>query len=87
MADSKSEQTIVTLSKSLEYDKAEKAASDFAANELNSDEGMTILMNKLDSEFQNETIDEAYEMYSKLINFIRKDHCDMSDYILGFENI
>ena len=87
MADSKSEKTIVTLSKSLEYDKAEKAASDFAANELNSDEGMTILMNKLDSEFQNETIDEAYEMYSKLINFIRKDHCDMSDYILGFENI
>lgn len=84
----KSEQGIVILLESLEHDvKAQKTASDFTVNELNSDEGMKILMNKLDSIFQNETTDEAYEAYIKFLNLTRKDHCDMSDYVLEFENL
>ena len=84
----KSEQGIVILLESLEHDvKAQKTACDFTINELNSDEGMKILMNKLDSIFQNETTDEAYEAYIKFLNLTRKDHCDMSDYVLEFENL
>ena len=84
----KKEQAIVIMLKSLENNaKAEKAVSEFTAAELNTDEGMELLITKLDSIFQNETIDEAYDTYSKFINFSRKEDSDMNDYIIEFEHL
>ena len=79
----KKEQAIVVLLESLDNNtKAEKTFSEFTATELNSDGGMA----KLDSVFQSETIDEAYETYPKFINILRQVNNDMGDYIIEFEH-
>ena len=48
---------------------SEKAVDHLTAMELNTDNGMKTLLNKLDSVFQSEAIDEAYNVYSMFINF------------------
>ena len=48
---------------------------------------MKLLIDKLDSIFQSETIDEAYSTYSKFINFSRKENIEMSDYIIEYEHL
>ena len=58
---------------------AEKAVSKFTATELNRDEGMILLILKLNSIFQIETTDEAYDTYSKIFNFTRQENIDMND--------
>ena len=66
--------------------KAEKAVSEFTATELNSEEGMELLTAKLDCVFQSETIGEAYETYSKFINFLLQEN-NMGNYIIEFEHL
>ena len=53
--------------------KAEKAASEFTAAESIIDEGIELLISKLNSILQSKMIDEAYDTYSKLINFSHKE--------------
>ena len=66
----KKEQAIVVLLESLDNNtNTEKAVSEFTAAKINSDASMELLIAKLDSVFQSETTDEAYETYSKFINF------------------
>ena len=66
----KKEQAIVVLLESLDNNtKTEKAVSEFTAAKINLDASMELLIAKLDSVFQSETTDEAYETYSKFINF------------------
>ena len=66
----KKEQAIVVLLESLDNNtKTEKAVNEFTAAKINSDASMELLIAKLDSVFQSETTDEAYETYSKFINF------------------
>ena len=48
---------------------SEKAVDHLTAMELNTDNGMKTLLNKLESVFQSEAIDEAYNVYSMFINF------------------
>ena len=58
--------------------KAENAVGEFNAAELNTDEGMEILIAKLDS---------IYYTSSKFINFSRKENGDMNEYIIEFEHL
>ena len=48
---------------------------------------MELLTAKLDSVFQSETIDEAYEACSKFINFSRQENNDMGDSKNEFEHL
>ena len=74
----KKEQAIIVLLESLDNNtKAEKAVSEFNGTELNSDGGMELLTAKLDNVIQSETINEAYETYSKVINFSQQENNNM----------
>ena len=63
--------------------KAEKAVSDLTPTDLNTDQGMNLLLDKV---FQSETIDEAYSTYSAFISFKRTDQMNMSD-IVEYEHL
>ena len=67
--------------------KAEKAVSELTASELNTNNGMDILIRKLDNVFQSETIDEAYSTYSNFINYKRDDDKVISDYNREYEHL
>ena len=67
--------------------KAEKAVSDLTATDLNTDQGMSFLYEKLDKVFQSETIDEAYRTYSAFISFKRTDQMNISDYTVEYEHL
>ena len=49
--------------------------------------GMDLLIAKLDSVFQSETIDEEYETYSKFINFSWQENSNTGHYIIEFEHL
>ena len=84
----KEEQAIVVLLESLDCNaKAEKAVSELTANELNTNEGMNLLITKLDNVFLSETIDEAYNTYSKIINYKRNDDENITDYVIEYEHL
>ena len=67
--------------------KAGKAIDQLTPTELNADDGMETLPNKLDSVFQSEAIGEAYNIYSMLINFSRAENVDINEYILEHEHL
>ena len=78
---------IIVLLDSLEGNaKAEKAVVDLSASQLNNDGGLNVLFAKLDLVYK-EAVDEAYNVYSKFINFSKSDKMNMTDYILEFELI
>ena len=84
----KEEQAIIVLLESLDCNsKAEKAVSELTVNELNTSDGMNILFGKLDIVFQSETIDEAYNTYSKFINYKQNEDEDINDYIIEYEHL
>ena len=84
----KNQQTIIIFLESLEGNpKAGKAVSDLTATDLNTDQGMNLLFEKLDKVFPSETIVEAYSMYSAFISFKRTGQMNMSDYILEYEHL
>ena len=51
---------------------AEKAVSELTAVELNVENGLNLLLEKLDKVFQEEIIDEAYNVYSSFINLSKR---------------
>ena len=77
----KEEQTIIALLESLDCTtKAEKAISELTGNELKTNDGMKIVIGKLDNVFHTETIDEACNAYSKFTNFKINEVKDISYY-------
>ena len=82
----KEEQVIVVLLDSLEGNsKAEKATANFTDTDLFCADGLQKLIEKLDSVFKSEKVDEAYEAYSKFTKFERISVMTIEDYILDFE--
>ena len=67
--------------------KAEKALSELTATDVNTKNGLTILMETLDNVFESEKIDEAYLTYSKFINFHKSHKISMTNYIIEFEHL
>ena len=56
---------IVLLQSLLENKKAEKTVSALTTVEHHTDNGMKLLIEKLDNTFQSEVIEDAYSMYQK----------------------
>ena len=84
----KNEETIIVRLESLDNNiKAEKAIDQLAATILNTGDGMVTLLNKLDSVFQSEGIDEAYNVHSLLINFTRAENVNINEYILEYKHL
>ena len=83
----KKEQAIVVLLEALEGNqKAEKAVSNLTATQLNVDDGLKVLLDKLDIAFQAETTDDAYSAYTEFNNYKKGHSTSMNDdYILEFE--
>ena len=80
----KKERAIIVLLDALEGNvKAKKAVQDLRVEELNTTDGMNILLNKLDVVFKIEKVDEAYNAYSKFITF--QKHSEMM--IVEYEHL
>ena len=54
-------------------ERAEKAVSEPTATDLNTEDGLNVLFQKLDWFFESEKIDEAYSVYSNFIKFHKVD--------------
>ena len=67
------EQGIVVFLDSLDGNaEAEKAVSELTAAELNVENGLNLLLEKLGKAFQEEITDEAYNVYSSFINLSKR---------------
>ena len=83
----KKEQRIILL-QSLNGDKkAEKVVGHLTADMLFNDNGLNIVLEKLDAIFQSEKIEDAYFTYSNFSNFKRQQNMTIHDYIIEFENL
>ena len=81
------EQGIIALLQSLNgNEKAEKAVSNLTAQMLYNNNGLDILLEKLDAIFQSEEIEDAYHTYSKFSSCKRQLNMSMNDFITEFEN-
>ena len=67
--------------------KAEKAVAGIKANEPNVESGLKLITDKLDKVFLEETVDEAYKVYSDFINDNKTVEMTVSQYILEFEHL
>ena len=66
----KEQQAIIVILESLEGNvKSEKAVSESTATDVNNENGMKLLIEKLNKVFESDKIDEAYLVYSRFINF------------------
>ena len=84
----KKEQGIIVLLQSLNGNKkAEKAVSNLTAETLYNNDGLNIILEKLNAVFQSEEIEDAYYTYSMFSNFKRNQNVTMNDYIIEFENL
>jgi len=65
--------------------RARDTALEIPADDLDKDDGMTILIRELDKVFLREEKDRAYEAYSEFDQISREDGVSMVDYIVDFE--
>ena len=83
----KKEQGIVVLLDSLEGNgKAEKAIADIKAEEVNNGDGIKVIIDKLDQIFLEESVGEAYKVYSSFINYNKSNEITISEILLEFEH-
>ncbi|XP_016523030.1 uncharacterized protein LOC107835207 [Poecilia formosa] len=80
--DKKKQALAVTLSLS---GRARESALEIAAEHLNDDTGISVLLNKLDSGFLKEEKDRQYEGYTEFGRIDRRGDTSMMDYIIEFE--
>ena len=60
--------------------------SELTATNIN-ENGLRLLVEKLDKVFESDKIDEAYLVYSRFINFHKSHEMSMTDYIIEFEHL
>ncbi|XP_039900576.1 uncharacterized protein LOC120741662 [Simochromis diagramma] len=65
--------------------RARETAMEIPAEDLDKDDGMEILLAKLDAVFQREEKDRAYEAYSCFDSIAKNHSVSMADYIIDFE--
>ena len=65
--------------------RAKDIAMEIPADQLDSDDGMKTLLDKLDGVFQREEKDRAYEAYSQFDRLVKESSVSMADYIIDFE--
>ena len=78
----KEKQAIIVLLESLEGNaKAEKAVSELTAIDVDNENVMKLLIEKLEKVFESDKIDKACLVYSRFINFHKLDEMSITDYI------
>ena len=76
----KKEQGIIVLLQSLcNNKKAGKTVLNLTATELHNDNGLNLLLTKLDNAFQSEDIEDAYNTYLKFSYMKRQSDTSMND--------
>lgn len=65
--------------------RAKEIAMEISADELDDDNGMDKLLEKLDDVFQLEEKDRAYEAYTQFDRLTKDGSVSMSDHIIDFE--
>ena len=81
----KSEQAITVLLEAFDGNiKAEMAVENITAHDINNDNGLNFLIEKLNYVFKGEKIDDAYLAYSK---FIKIQDLSMNELMLEFEHL
>ena len=84
----KEQQAIIGLLESLEgHAKAERPVSELTATDVNNENRMKLLKEKLNKVSESDKIDQAYLVYSIFINFHKLDGILMTYYITGFEHL
>ena len=84
----KKEQTTVVLLQFLnENKKAEKAVSKLTVTDLNVDDGLENLLEKLYSTFKMEKTQESYNVYKDFNKFQQLEDVSINDYLLEFEHL
>ena len=84
----KKEQGIVVLLDLLEGNgKAEKAIADIRAEEVNNGDGIKVIIDKLDQILLEESVGEAYKVYSNFINYNKSNEITISEILLEFEHL
>ncbi|MGL5730564.1 MAG: hypothetical protein ACRCX5_05520, partial [Bacteroidales bacterium] len=66
--------------------RARNAALEISANDLNKDDGMKTILDKLDSVFLKEEKDRQYDAYTEFDRITREHGIPMADYIIKFES-
>ena len=61
--------------------------SELTANDVNDENGMKVLIEKLDKVLESDKINEAYLVYSRFMNFQKSDEMSMTDYLTEFEHL
>lgn len=64
---------------------AKRAAMGIEVEELNTDEGMSNLINVLDNLFLKDSLDSMYEAYKNFDKFQRPENMSISEYIIEFD--
>lgn len=67
--------------------KARECAIEISSDELARDEGMTLLIKKLDSVFLKKAEDSAHEAYSKFDGYRKGEEVTMAHFIIEFEQL
>ena len=81
----KSEQAITVLLEAFDGNiKAEMVVENITAHDINNDNGINFLIEKLNYVFKSEKIDDAYLAYSK---FIKIQDLSMNELMLEFEHL
>ena len=84
----KKEQGIVVLLDLLEGNgKAEKAIADIRAEEVNNGDGIKVIIDMLDPILLEESVGEAYKVYSNFINYSKSNEITISEILLEFEHL
>ena len=65
----------------------EKAVSKLTAHDLNRETVIDVLIEKLDSAFKDEIVEDTYRIYLKFTNLKKQPSMSMNDYSLEFENL
>ena len=82
------EQGIVVLLDLLEGNgKAEKAIADIRAEEVNNGDGIKVIIDMLDPILLEESVGEAYKVYSNFINYSKSNEITISEILLEFEHL
>lgn len=83
----KNERAITVWLESLDSNvKVEKVTDQFTATDLNADDGMKTLLNKLQC-FSKWSINEAFNVSSKFINLLYAENVDTNEYILEYKHL
>ena len=84
----KKERGIIVMLDSLEENsKSQKSASKLTSTQINTEDSLKPLLEKLDLVFKSRKNNDAYDAYSKFISFQKDQNVSMIDYIVEYKDL